>query len=467
MRRLVPALLALLILLPAQAARAASTEVGIADDRILMAGGPAADQAVAEWRALGVDSVRIFALWSRIAPATRPAGFDGADPASPGYAWGPLDAAVARVRAAGMRVTLTITGPGPLWTSSSPSRRRPAYRPRPSAYAAFATAVALRYGADVDRYVLWNEPNIAIWLYPQARCSRGRCTPVSPHLYRGLVRAAYPAVRAADPGAQVVIGALSPRGQRLRRANTVMRPLAVPARLRLPQRSLDAAAHERVPELPPGDRRRLRDPSLRRPHRARARAPERRRRLARAGRPPHARRSTACSGRARCTRRRAASASTSTSTATSRTRPTSSPASGRARRTRGSSAPPTWPGATRGSGCSRSTCGATSRAAATAPTAAGSPACGTSAGARSPRSRTSTRRSCSTPARSRLWGQVRPGGRHSVTVEQRASPRAPWRRLAAVTTDAARLLDAHPPARAGHRRTASAAAGATSATLVR
>jgi hypothetical protein len=60
---------------------------------------------------------------------------------------------------------------------------------------------------------------------PQASCKRGRCTPVSPHLYRGLVRAAYPAIKAADPGAQVVIGTLSPRGQRLRSAKTVMRPL--------------------------------------------------------------------------------------------------------------------------------------------------------------------------------------------------------------------------------------------------
>ncbi len=225
MIRLVPALLALLILLPVQTAHAASTEVGIADDRILMAGGPAADLAVAEWRAMGVDTVRMFALWSRIAPATRPAGFDGADPASRGYSWAGLDAAVARVRAAGMRVTLTITGPGPLWSSSSPSRRRPAYKPRPSSYAAFATAVARRYGADVNRYLLWNEPNIAGWLAPQARCARRRCTPVSPHLYRGLVRAAYPAVRRADPGAKVVIGVLSPRGQRLQRADTVMRPL--------------------------------------------------------------------------------------------------------------------------------------------------------------------------------------------------------------------------------------------------
>jgi hypothetical protein len=230
MKRLLP-LLILLILVPTQPASAKSTEIGIADDRVLLAGGTRADKAVAEWRALGVDNVRIFAQWSKIAPRKRPAGFNGADPASPGYFWVYVDAAVARVRQAGMSVTLTITGPGPLWSSSKPKRKQPAYKPRAKLYAAFAKAVARRYGAQVDRYILWNEPNIHTWLAPQASCSHGHCTPVSPHLYRSLVRAAYPAVRAADPGAQVVIGALSPRGQRLRSAKTVMRPLLFLRRL--------------------------------------------------------------------------------------------------------------------------------------------------------------------------------------------------------------------------------------------
>jgi hypothetical protein len=228
MSRLLIAALAALVLLPAAPAAASSTEVGIADDRILMPGGPTADRAVQEWSALGIDTVRIFALWSRLAPPGRskPAGFDAADPNSRGYAWFHLDGAIDRVRAAGMRVTLTITGPGPLWSSGSPGRRTPAYRPRAGAYADFATAVARRYGDRVDRYILWNEPNLASWLQPQASCKGGRCTPVSPHLYRGLVRAAYPAVRAADPGAQVVIGALAPRGGDLRSTRSTIRPLA-------------------------------------------------------------------------------------------------------------------------------------------------------------------------------------------------------------------------------------------------
>jgi hypothetical protein len=228
----VPLLLCLVLLLVvATPARAAASEIGIADDRVLLAGGPVADRAVAEWRALGVDTVRIFAHWGQIAPPRKPARFRPSDPGDPNYRWFYLDNAVERVRQAGMSVTLTVTGPGPPWTSRNPSRRQGQWKPRPSAYAAFAAAVAKRFGSRVDRYILWNEPNIWIWLSPQARCSRGRCTPVAPHLYRALVRAAYPAIAENDPVAQIVIGALSPRGQRLRNANTVMRPLLFLRRL--------------------------------------------------------------------------------------------------------------------------------------------------------------------------------------------------------------------------------------------
>jgi hypothetical protein len=230
MRRLMP-LLFLLVLLPAVSAHAGAGEIGIADDRILLPGGRVADRAVAEWKANGVDTVRILALWSRIAPARRPRGFDSDNPADPRYQWQQLDAAVARVRRAGMTVTLTVTGPGPRWSSAKPRRRRPAYRPRPAAFGAFAEAVARRYATTVDRYIVWNEPNISAWLAPQAACKRRRCTPVSPHLYRGLVRTAYPAIKQHDPVASVVIGATSPRGQRLRSANTVMRPLLFLRRL--------------------------------------------------------------------------------------------------------------------------------------------------------------------------------------------------------------------------------------------
>lgn len=44
-------------------------------------------------------------------------------------------------------------------------------------------------------------------------------------MYRGLVRAAYPAIKAADPRSTVLIGALAPRGQSPKSRNAQMRPL--------------------------------------------------------------------------------------------------------------------------------------------------------------------------------------------------------------------------------------------------
>ena len=204
------------VLMLAAPAQAAGPELGIADDRILLAGGPLADEAVAEWADMGIEQVRILALWSRIAP----------NHAEGAYDWASLDHAVDRVVAAGMEPVLNVTGPGPLWVSRRSERGEPRYDPDPALYGEFARAVAERYGDRVDRYILWNEPNLAGWLMPQASCVGKRCSSVSPHLYRSLVRSAYPLVHAADPGAEVLIGALASRGDELRRENAKHRPLA-------------------------------------------------------------------------------------------------------------------------------------------------------------------------------------------------------------------------------------------------
>ena len=64
----------------------------------------------------------------QIAPkhAAAPAS-SGANPDTPGYPWVYLDSAVDRVGAAGMSVTLTITGPGAgVEELARPAARRPA-----------------------------------------------------------------------------------------------------------------------------------------------------------------------------------------------------------------------------------------------------------------------------------------------------------------------------------------------------
>jgi Glycosyl hydrolase family 79 C-terminal beta domain len=221
-------LLAAFLIAPSGAS-ARFMQTGIADDAVLLGGGPDADQAVAAWRKLGVDVARIQVSWTRVAPtpraATPPPGFQAANPDDPGYDWHVIDAAVQRLQGAGIKPMLMLDGPPPLWASGNPARGNPRYRPSAPAFANFAAAAAQRYGAVVDDYILWNEPNLPLWIQPQAQCGKHNCTPVSPSVYRAMVRAAYPAIHSIDPVARVLIGALAPAGGALKSKNANMRPL--------------------------------------------------------------------------------------------------------------------------------------------------------------------------------------------------------------------------------------------------
>ncbi len=232
LHRLLTAALAAALLLPAAAHASSSMETGIADDAALLnePNDLRAAATVSSWAALGIDDVRIFVQWQAIAPAIgdvrAPNGFNSADPNSPGYNWSRVDRAVNLVSAAGMRPMLVVTGPGPLWASQVPARHSVRYKPRPDLFAQFARAAALRYAAAVDRWILWNEPNLPLWLQPQNTCKGSRCTPYAPHLYRRLVRAAYPAIKAVDPTSTVLFGALAPNGENSTKQNARTRPLA-------------------------------------------------------------------------------------------------------------------------------------------------------------------------------------------------------------------------------------------------
>jgi hypothetical protein len=158
--------------------------------------------------------------------AVPPLAFRADDPNDPLYRWGAIDAAMARLARVGITPMLMLDGPPPLWASGNPQRRNPRYRPSAPAFANFAAAVARRYGGAVDQYILWNEPNLPLWLQPQADCGKRRCSLVSPNVYRQMVQAAYPAIHAVDGVATVLIGALAPAGGDLKSENANMRPLA-------------------------------------------------------------------------------------------------------------------------------------------------------------------------------------------------------------------------------------------------
>ena len=197
----------------------------VQDDAVLLHRSDAETRtSIAELAALGVDWVRITAGWSVIAPdptsPIRP-DFDAEDPgAYPPGAWDTLDRAVRLADEAGMRVLVDIAFWAPRWavarTSTPPDRQRDGIDPRQ--YAAFAAAVARRYSGREDlpeavAFAVWNEPNYPIFMLPQWRpVDRGPGTEQdgwaadSPRQYRAMLRAAAPRIRAAAPGALVLIG---------------------------------------------------------------------------------------------------------------------------------------------------------------------------------------------------------------------------------------------------------------------
>jgi hypothetical protein len=218
------------LLCPAASPARMPLHVGLADDAALFGDPAAAAQSVAAWKRAGIDTVRIQVSWGRVAPDPKalvpPDGFQAGNPEDPGYHWGTIDQAVDRVVAAGITPILMIDGPPPLWASAAPYQGNPRYRPRATEFGPFATAVARRFGDRVDQYILWNEPNLPLWLQPQATCGLAKlCTPVSGDLYRAMVREAYQPMHDADPGATVLIGALAPAGGNLTSENANTRPL--------------------------------------------------------------------------------------------------------------------------------------------------------------------------------------------------------------------------------------------------
>ena len=176
-RLLTIALLALLAAaFPASAAHASSTQVmtfeaprELLDDRVR-------DATLDEIKAFGVDRVRALVYWRQFAPratSRRRPRFDAADPAAyPAGTWDRLDRLIAATEARGMTVQLTLTGPVPKWAT----RARRDYRtdPVPKLFGQWVTAVARRYGPQVDLWSIWNEPNQPQFLLPQFKAAGRR-----------------------------------------------------------------------------------------------------------------------------------------------------------------------------------------------------------------------------------------------------------------------------------------------------
>jgi hypothetical protein len=256
--------------MPAATLAADPPQTVLQDDAMLLHGGDqGVKDAMARLRDLGVDRVRLTAGWSVIAPqpdAPQRPDFDDTDPATyPADAWANLDRAVREAHAAGLAVMIDIAFWAPRWATHDDPKATGRLRTDidPDAYARFAAAVARRYaggytaprpandapppahqsapdhdllggllgpkreqprppeakpdpGAEplpaADVFTIWNEPNHPGFVMPQWERRDGAWWPHSADVYRAMVRAAYPAIKAAAPNSTVLIGATSSGG---------------------------------------------------------------------------------------------------------------------------------------------------------------------------------------------------------------------------------------------------------------
>ncbi|MEX7470533.1 cellulase family glycosylhydrolase [Mycobacterium adipatum] len=136
-----------------------------------------------ELRSLGVTDLRVAVPWVYIQPT------------SGTYDWARMDNVVQTATAMGFNLTGAITG-NPVW-GGMPL----AGAPNPTAYGKFAGEVATRYGTQISSYEIWNEPNGVIFY-----------APVSAASYTKVLQAGYAAIKAAQPNATVLAGALGATG---------------------------------------------------------------------------------------------------------------------------------------------------------------------------------------------------------------------------------------------------------------
>ena len=220
-------LAALMLLLPASAAAAPNSDVSIMDDQLLLneQDPSVVDHYMREFRSLGADRLRVSAFWDQIAPKpgrrNKPS-FDAASPTDPRYTFSNLDRVVQSAVRHGLKVMISITTPAPLWATGNPSKHDRQWKPKPAEFALFARAIAARYGPQADQFAIMNEPNQPGWLAPQST-KRGY---YAPHHYRRMVLAAFPAIRAGSPDDTILVGELAASGSVNRGPGSSIRPLA-------------------------------------------------------------------------------------------------------------------------------------------------------------------------------------------------------------------------------------------------
>ncbi len=161
------------------------------------------DREIALARSLHAKVVRVEVPWSELEPL----GPNQIDP----HALAVTDRLTSDAAAAGIGVIAMVES-SPCWASSAPtsllracvpgeSSKANAWPPsNPASYAAFVAYLAQRYGTRLAAIEVWNEPDQANQKYFAG--------PEKPQHYAAILRAAYPAVKQANPNVPVLAGSL-------------------------------------------------------------------------------------------------------------------------------------------------------------------------------------------------------------------------------------------------------------------
>jgi Cellulase (glycosyl hydrolase family 5) len=143
-------------------------------------------QQVAVVKSLGVHWVRVFATWPDLEP--QPGVFASN--------WLYYYEKLFRSLPSGTKVIVDVVDT-PSWETGSGNEHQPPANPQD--YAAFLASLAGRWGSRVSAFEIWNEENTSAW-WP---------TGPQPAAYAALLKATYPAVKAVDPSATVLLGGLA------------------------------------------------------------------------------------------------------------------------------------------------------------------------------------------------------------------------------------------------------------------
>src|ERR1700712_3963825 len=166
-RRLTAAFTLIAALLVPSAAHAAShMEFALQDDAVFVnEQSMSRDAALEHAQQLGAKRIRVNILWARALTSgpdskTMPA-------AGPQYDFTKLDDLQKAAASHNIKLQLTLTGPAPAWATKDHKIGPPP--PTPALSAGFGPPAAAHFAGRVDRYSIWNEPNLSAWLAPSSQ----------------------------------------------------------------------------------------------------------------------------------------------------------------------------------------------------------------------------------------------------------------------------------------------------------